>query len=150
MNKENRLVLKKPSLDEKFDKAWDEDIFNTKIESSKKASKDARKKLKSPADDLFEEQDSLKTNSRKYLDKMASDKERIKALNKMIGKDKKIDYQGMIYLNKNGKIYYKFKGPKFYPVEKKLNALRDYHLAMANPQTVDKKKAKQIAKQLSE
>ncbi len=124
MNKENRLVLKKPSLDEKFDKAWDEDIFNTKIESSKKASKDARKKLKSPADDLFEEQDSLKTNSRKYLDKMASDKERIKALNKMIGKDKKIDYQGMIYLNKNGKIYYKFKGPKFYPVEKKIKRFK--------------------------
>ena len=148
MNKENRLIFK-DSFDEKMKKAWDEDIFNKKLESSKKA-KDARKKHQDIADDLFEEQEKDEANTKKYLDKTAKVSERIKALKKIMGKDKKIDYQGIVYLNKNGKIYYNFKGPKYYPVEKKLNALRDYHLTMSNPQTVDKKKAKQIAKQLSE
>ena len=37
MNKEHRLVFN-DQLGKKFEDAWDEDVFNTNIESSKKAS----------------------------------------------------------------------------------------------------------------
>jgi hypothetical protein len=167
MNKENRLVFKGSFDKKKYNDAFDELSNKESVKKSSKENrrklsasaaddisgskkKDTTKKTRKTADDLFDEVEKDQMNSKKYLDKMASGKERIDALKKMMGKDKKIDYQGMIYLKKSGNIYYKFKGPKYYPVEKKLNALRDYHLAMANPQTVDKEKAKKIAKQLSE
>ncbi len=144
MNKENRLVFKKPSLDEKMKDAWDDDVFKgKKIESKRKAQK-KRKDHQSISDDLFKEYEKDEAIIKKYLDKTAKVSERIKALKKLMGKSKKFNYQGIIYLNKNGKIYYKFKGPKFYPVAKNLKALRSYHLFMNNPLKISQAKKELI------